>query len=66
MTEQVDIYRSAWTMLRHYGADASAEAERRGREMDHAGDREGAFFWQRVEAAIGELVADSAKTGGTR
>ena len=61
MTEPADIYRSAWTMHRHYGADAPAETEKRARDMRDAGDSNGAAFWQRVAAAIAELIAVRAK-----
>jgi len=61
VTEQPDIYRSAWTILRHYGTDAPAEAEKRARDMHDAGDADGAAFWQRVQGAIAELIAERAK-----
>ena len=61
MTEPADIYRSAWIMRRHYGTDAPGEAEKRARDMHDAGDSDGAAFWQRVAAAIAELIAERAK-----
>jgi hypothetical protein len=61
MIEPPDIYRSAWTMLRHYGADAPAEAEKRARDMRDAGDSDGEVFWQRVATAIDELIAERSK-----
>ena len=63
MTEPADIYRSAWTMLRHYGA-APGEAEKRAQAMREDGDTAGEAFWQRVEAAIGELIAERAGKAG--
>ena len=54
-TRVTTIDRAALLMVKHYGADAVAEAARRADELDQDGDPEGCATWCRIWDAIGQL-----------
>ena len=56
MTPDLDIYRSAKLLIEQHGADALIEAAMRVDAMLEAGDLDGRAVWQRVLAAVEELL----------
>jgi len=56
MIPEIDIWRVANRMLKHYGDDAEAESAIRMQELALSGDSAGAEVWRRVTDAIRQLV----------
>jgi hypothetical protein len=56
MTE-IEIWRTAYLMLRWYGSTAREESARRADEFAAAGDPAGEAGWRRVIGAIGQLAS---------
>ena len=56
MIPEIDIWRVANLMLKHYGDAAEAQSVRRSDELAEEGDWTGAAVWRRVTDAIGQLV----------
>jgi hypothetical protein len=56
MTE-IEIWRTAFVMLRWYGDTAREESARRADEFAAAGDPAGEAGWRRVIDAIGQLAS---------
>jgi hypothetical protein len=61
--EDIDVCRSAHHMMKRYGDDAAARAEKRAVELLAAGDSEGANVWRRIGAAIAELGRETPSAG---
>jgi len=55
MTSDLDLWRAADILVKHYGADASIVAARRADEMLAVGDIEGQLVRKRILAAVKEL-----------
>ncbi len=55
MTSDLDIYRSANTLIKQHGEDAPIEAAMRADAMLEAGDLDGLAVWKRVLRAAEEL-----------
>jgi hypothetical protein len=56
MIPEIDIWRVATLMLRHYGGEAEAESARRADELWEVGDAAGVALWLRVTGAARQLV----------
>ena len=55
MIADLDIDRSAWLMIKLYGADAVLQAALRVNDLLDEGDTDGAKAWQRIISAIQRL-----------
>ena len=55
MTTDLDIYRSARTLINQHGEDATIHAATRADELLEAGDLDGLAVWKRVLKAIKEI-----------
>jgi hypothetical protein len=55
MIAEKDIWQAANLMIRRYGEDAAAEAERRADQLRREGELAGSLTWQRILTAIGKL-----------
>jgi hypothetical protein len=55
MIPEVDIWRVANLMLKHYGDEADIESAIRAEELAAAGDWVGEAVWRRIIDAIGQL-----------
>jgi hypothetical protein len=53
---EIDIWRVANLMLKHYGDMALVESARRADELAADGDDAGVAVWRRVTEAIGQLA----------
>ncbi len=54
MTSDLDIYRTASVLVKHYGKDAALVAAERADSFLDAGDIDGSMIWNRVLKAIKE------------
>ena len=61
MIPEIDIWRIANLMLKHYGDEAEAESAIRSAELAEAGDWAGAAVWRRITDAIGQLESTTAR-----
>lgn len=66
MTSDIDILRTAQSLIRTHGDDAEIVAAQRADEYLSAGDRDGLVLSQRVLAAIRELRRTSPKPGESK
>ncbi len=55
MTSDLDIYRTANVLVKHYGKDAALEAAQRADAMLEKGCLDGQRVWKRVLAAVMEI-----------
>ncbi len=55
MTSDLDIYRTANVLVKHYGEDATLEAAQRADAMLEKGSLDGQRVWKRVLAAVEEI-----------
>ena len=55
MTSDLDIYRTANVLVKHYGEDATLEAAQRADAMLEKGRLDGQRVWKRVRAAIKDI-----------
>jgi hypothetical protein len=53
---EIDIWRVANLMLKHYGDNAEVESARRVDELAEAGDYDGEAVWRRIIDAVGPLA----------
>ncbi len=58
MTSDLDIYRSANELIKHFGDAADIEAAMHADERLAAGDMEGEAVWLRIAKAIEELLSE--------
>jgi hypothetical protein len=63
MIPDLDIHRSAWSMIRRYGDDAEAQAAMRGDELLDRGDLDGSLVWQAIISAIRRLQVEKPEDG---
>ena len=63
MISDLDIWRSAQVMVKRYGDDAPIEAAARADEMLDQGDMDGFAIWQRITAAVEELLRAKPRPG---
>ena len=66
MVSDLDIYRSAWLMVRQHGDDAVIQAAMRADELLERGDLEGQRAWLRIVDAIGELLSKEVPADAVR
>ena len=65
MTADLDIYRSAHSLVTLHGEDAPIHAAMRADELLEAGDPDGVAVWKRIIKAIEELLTTTLPTGET-
>lgn len=65
MTNDIDIYRSAHTLIKQYGADAAIEAAMRADRFLEMGDMDGLSTWKKIIRAVDELLATEAPKGSS-
>jgi hypothetical protein len=53
---EINVWRAANLMLKHYGNEAEAESARRADELWEVGDAAGVAVWRRVMGAVRHLV----------
>ncbi len=56
MISEVDVYRSAHTLIQQHGDEAAIQAAYQADAMLDRGDLDGAAVWRRIVAAINELL----------
>ena len=66
MTSDLDIYRSAWLIIKRHGDDAIVFAAMRADELLERGDLEGQRAWLRIVDAIGELQSKEVPADAVR
>ncbi len=65
MTSDLDIYRSAQTLVKRHGQDAPIHAAMRADAMLDKGDLDGYAVWKRILRAVGELLSKVRPDGAT-
>lgn len=55
MIPEIDVWRCARLMMKHYGDDAEHKASRRENKLVDAGDDRGATVWRDIRLLIEEL-----------
>ncbi len=63
MTSDLDIYRSAQTLVKQHGDDAPIHAAMRADAMLDKGDLDGCAVWKRVLRAVEELLREEPREG---
>ncbi len=64
MTSDLDIYRTANVLVKHYGEDAAIEAAHRADAMLEKGRLDGLLVWKRVLAAVREIQRQTRSCRG--
>ena len=64
MTSDLDIYRTANVLVKHYGEDAVLEAAQRADAMLEKGSLDGQRIWKRVLAAVNEIQRREPREDG--
>jgi hypothetical protein len=59
---EIDIWRSAYLMIKRYGDTALEESATRADELAADGDHDGAATWRRITMAV-EQLANNTPTG---
>ncbi len=63
MTSDLDIYRTANVLVKHYGEDAILEAAQRADAMLEKGCLDGQRVWKRALAAVKEIQRQEPQEG---
>ncbi len=63
MVDDLDIYRSAKTLIDQHGEDAAIEAAMRADKLLAAGDVDGKRVWVRIMKAVEELQRTEPRPG---
>ncbi len=63
MTSDLDIYRTANVLVKHYGKDAALEAAQRADAMLEKGCLDGQRLWKRVLKAVKEIQRKEPREG---
>ena len=63
MIPDLDIYRSANTLVKQHGQDAPIHAAMRADELLEAGDLDGCAVWKRILRTVEELQGTVPKPG---
>ncbi len=63
MTSDLDIYRTANVLVKHYGKDAALEAAQRADAMLEKGSLDGHQVWKRVLATVKEIQRQEPREG---
>jgi len=66
MTSDLDIYRSAHTLIQQHGEAAAIEAAMKADAMLDKGDLDGAAVWRRIVAAVNDLQREEPEPGERR
>ena len=64
MVTELDIYRTANVLVKHYGDDATLEAAQRADAMLEKGSLDGQRVWKRVLAAVKEIQRKEPRREG--
>ena len=65
MTSDLDIWRSAQTLVKRHGQDAPIHAAMRADAMLDKGDLDGYAVWKRILRAVEELLSKQRPAGVT-
>ncbi len=65
MTSDLDIYRSAKTLVKQHGQDAPIHAAMNADAMLDKGDLDGYAVWKRIVKAVEELLSKERPAGVT-
>jgi hypothetical protein len=65
VTSEIDIYRTADVLVKHYGEDAALEAAQSADAMLEKGRLDGLRVWKRVLAAVKEILRQELREGET-
>ncbi len=63
LTSDLDLYRTANVLVKHYGEDAALEAAQRADAMLEKGCLDGQRVWKRVLAAVKEIQREEPREG---
>ncbi len=63
MTSELDIYRTANVLVKHYSTEADLEAAQRADAMLEKGSVDGQRVWKRVLAAVKEIQRAEPREG---
>jgi len=63
LTSDLDIFRTANVLVKHYGEDADLEAAQRADAMLEKGAIDGQRVWKRVLAAVKEIQREEPREG---
>ncbi len=63
MVSDLDVYRTANVLVKHYGEDATLEAAQRADAMLEKGGLDGQRVWKRVLAAVKEIQRQEPEEG---
>lgn len=63
MTSEIDVYRSAHTLIQQHGEGAAIQAAMEADDLLDKGDLDGAAVWRQIVAAINELQREKPKPG---
>ena len=63
MTSDLDIFRTANVLVKHYGEDAAPEVAQRADAMLEKGSVDGQRVWKRVLAAVKEIQRQEPREG---
>ena len=63
MTSDLDVYRTANVLVKHYGEDAALEAAQCADAMLEKGSLDGQRVWKRVLAAVKEIQREVPEEG---
>ncbi len=63
MTSEMDIFRTANVLVKHYGEDAALEAAQCADAMLEKGSLDGQRVWKRVLAAVKEIQRQEPREG---
>ena len=66
MTSEIDVFRSAHTLIEQHGEGAAIQAAMAADAMLDKGDLDGAAVWRLIVAAINELQRDVPEAGEQR
>ncbi len=62
MTTDLDIYRTAWVLIRQRGSEADLEAAMMADRFETAGNLAASDMWKRVLAVVREIQRGSQET----
>jgi hypothetical protein len=66
MTSEIDVYRSAHTLIEQHGEGAAIQAAMEADAMLEKGDLDGAAVWRLIVAAVHELQREEPEAGEQR
>lgn len=66
MIAEIDIWRTAWLMVKRHDENASFEAAQRADELLDDGDMDGAATWRRIISAIEQIQSTDPADEGSQ